>query len=141
MQFLNPDPPLTEADIAGCEAACRLRFPAPMRACYLGSNGGKPDPYVFENDEVDTVVARFLPLVSGSRGTAVQSYQRLVSQQAIVPPQFFPFAVDGGGDYFFADTNSPEAMVSFFRADADEDERLLPLNLGIDEFWAFLKPE
>ena len=28
----------------------------------LASNGGEPDPYVFENDELDTVVSKFLPL-------------------------------------------------------------------------------
>jgi hypothetical protein len=107
---------------------------------YLASNGGEPDPYVFENDELDTVVSEFLPLRSESRGTAVRSYKLLVLERAVVSPNLFPFAVDGGGDYFFVDTETPDGKVFFFRSDA-ADPSLVSLGIDINEFWAALKPE
>jgi len=107
---------------------------------YLASNGGEPDPYVFENDELDTVVSEFLPLRSESRGTAVQTYKLLVLERAIVSPNFFPFAVDGGGDYFFIDTKTPDGKVFLFRSDAAAPS-LVSLGINLNEFWASLKPE
>jgi cell wall assembly regulator SMI1 len=141
MHFANPEQPISESEIEQCEAACGIRFPRVLRSCYLSSNGGEPEPYVYQNDDLDTVVSEFLPLLSKSRGSAVQSYQRLVSERGIVPQHFFPFAVDGGGDYFFVDTSTPDGRVSFFRSDAADGNQLLPLGLGLEEFWAALKPE
>ncbi|MBZ9794587.1 SMI1/KNR4 family protein [Mesorhizobium sp. ES1-4] len=136
MEFLNPDQLLTDAMIDQCEEACRLVFPAPVREFYLKANGGEPEFYVFQNDELDTAVSEFLPLVSRSRGTAVQSYRRLVTEKALVPVNLFPFAVDGGGDYFFVDTSTAEGAVYFYRSDTVRDEKLVPLNLNFAAFWA-----
>ncbi|CAN5401690.1 hypothetical protein BH09VER1_BH09VER1_09190 [soil metagenome] len=141
MKFTNPDSAIAEDEILRCEADCGIRLPCPLRLIYLDSNGGEPDPYVFQNDELDTVVSEFLPLKSELRGTAVQSYIRLVREKAIVFANFFPFAVDGGGDYFFVDTKTPDGKVYIFRSEATKSPALLPLGIGIDEFWMALKPE
>jgi hypothetical protein len=140
MTFTNPDPPINDALIDRCEAECGIRLPASLRAAYLLSNGGEPEPYVLQTNEVDTIVSEFLPLKSESRGTAVQSYHRLVRECAIVPQHYFPFAVDGGGDYFFVDTESSDGKVFFFRSDSNSPS-LLPLELNIDQFWESLRPE
>jgi hypothetical protein len=110
-----------------------------LRGQYLKSNGGTPDPYVYEDDDVDTVVSEFLPLVScRAKRTAFNVYENLVLAKALVPLQFFPFAVDGGGDYFFVDCSSANENVSFFVGD---DRSLLRLSVGLPEFWARLKQE
>ena len=116
-------------------------FPEPLRSSYLAANGGEPDPYVFQNDDVDTVVSQFLPLVSSSRGTSVDAYRRLVKQKKIVSPHFFPFAVDGGGDYFFVDMRTPVGDVYFYRSDCESDQMLLNLHMSLDEFWSSLSEE
>jgi cell wall assembly regulator SMI1 len=141
MIFSNGDLQIDDARIDRCEAECGIRFPRALRALYLASNGGEPDPYVLERDAIDTVVSELLPLVSNSRGTAVQSYLRLVLERAIVPPQYFPFAVDGGGDYFFVDTDTIDGKVFFYRSDSIDMPLLHPLELNIDEFWKALRPE
>jgi hypothetical protein len=141
MEFLNPDRPLTDGMISLCEDACGLVLPDPVRQIYLRSNGGEPEPYVFQNDELDTVISQFLPLVSESRGTAVQSYRRLVAEKALVPANLFPFAVDGGGDYFFVDCKTAEGAVYFYRSDTGFDEKLVPLGLNFDKFWGALVSE
>jgi len=119
-----------------------VTLPDPLRRQYLRANGGSPDPYVFENDELDTVVAAFLPLTAtGDGDTAVETYADLVASKGIVPRHFFPFAVDGGGDYFFVDTATAEGAVYFYRSDSAEAAGLVPLHLGVDDFWSALKPE
>lgn len=142
MQFINPEKKqITESMLAECEAVCGLKLPQALRASYLFSNGGEPNPYVFQHENLDTVVSEFLPLTAESRGTAIKAYQRLVRDRKLVPLQFFPFAVDGGGDYFFADTSTPNGMVFFLRSDSRRGMSLLGLGLGVAEFWNALTPE
>lgn len=141
MTFTNADHQIDDAQIDRCEAECGIRLPLSLRAAYLASNGGEPEPYVLQTDDIDTVVSEFLPLKSSSRGTAVQSYVRLVRERAIVPPHFFPFAVDGGGDYFFIDADSVDGKVYFYRSDSAGTPSLLPLGLNVDEFWNALRSE
>lgn len=141
MRFLESNAPASEEQIAKCEAACGVTLPAPLKACYSKSNGGVPEPYVFENDDLDTVVSEFLPLVLRGPSSAVRTYLTLVRERKIVPARFFPFAVDGGGDYFLVDTASRKGAVYFFRGDSDGPDRLLSLYLGVLEFWEALKPE
>jgi cell wall assembly regulator SMI1 len=133
---MNPSPSITSQDIADAEATVGIKFPLAMRSLYLLTNGGTPNPYVYEDKNIDTVVARFLPL-----STAVKTYERLVTDEQLAPQHFFPFAVDGGGDYFFIDSSTPEGAVSFYRGDTANRERMLGLGLGFDQFWSSLKAE
>src|SRR2546422_2942263 len=100
MKFTNPEPSINAQDIAIAETTLGINFPPPVRNLYLTTNGGEPDHYVLKNENIDTVVTEFLPLKSGRKGTALNSYERLILDRKLVPRQFFPFAVDGGGDYF-----------------------------------------
>jgi hypothetical protein len=107
MQFSDSEDILSPVELEQIEKDLQLEFPEPVKRRYLDSNGGSPSPYVFTNYDVDTVVSELLPLTSETSGTAVQSYQHLVLNLKLVPRTFFPFAVDGGGDYFFVDCTSP----------------------------------
>lgn len=143
MRFDNPEVPITLDEIILIESKLTLSFPQELKEQYLFSNGGSPDPYVYEDDNLDTVVSSFLPLIS-SRGkrTAIDTYKNLVQSKKIVPRNYFPFAADGGGDYFFVDCDSNDGIVYFYRSDsADEDGPLLSLGVGAKEFWSRLKPE
>jgi hypothetical protein len=145
MIFINSDVQLSSHDIVGVENETGVKLPESLRRHYLRWNGGEPEPYVFENQCLDTVVSEFFPLMSHSeRDTAVSVYRRLILEKALAPRTFFPFAVDGGGDYFFADCGTPEAMVYFFRGDywsSDRSKCLLGLSMGFDEFLSRLKTE
>jgi hypothetical protein len=138
--FTSGGPALSSADVTNAERKLGITFPAALRRAYLSSNGGSPYPYVFENDDLDTVVTEFLPL-SGRTGTAIQTWTRLIREQGLLPERYFPFAVDGGGDYFFVDCASPEGAVYIYRSDTSLDDRLLDLRMELDDFWASLKEE
>jgi hypothetical protein len=141
MKFVGQEPPLSKETIARIESFLGVHFPDVLRQNYLTANGGEPIPYVFESDVLDTVVSEFLPLASDIRGTAVQCYQKLVLEERIVEKHFFPFAVDGGGDYFFTDIQTEVGDVYFYNSDSSRPNPLIRLNLGIDSFWKALKAE
>ena len=141
MEFVNAEAPLTENDLARVESELRITFPESVRHCYLEANGGEPEPYVFSNDQLDTIVAELLPLQSTTTGTSVECYRRLVMESRLVSTNLFPFAVDGGGDYFFVDCSDPAGKVFFYRSDTSQEDRLLDLGVGFAEFWNALQPE
>lgn len=141
MKFTNSEPSINAQEIANAEKALGITFPASVRSLYLSTNGGNPEPYVFENDEINTVVSEFLPLKSSSKGTALKSYERLVLNKKLVSHHFSPFAIDGGGDYFFVDCSTPNGDVCFYRSDSAANEHLPNLKLGFDQFWGLLKGE
>jgi SMI1-KNR4 cell-wall len=119
----------------------RPQVSAPGAKLYLLANGGIPEPYVFEDENLDTVVTEFLPLKSENANTAITCYRDLVLDKKSVPRYFFPFAVDGGGDYFFVDTATPEGAIYFYRHDNASSKPLLNLKVGFERFWALLKDE
>lgn len=141
--FHNREENLSSFEIDDVEVRLGLRFPAVLRAHFLNVNGGQPDPYVFEDTELDTVVSECLPLKSShGTGTAVDAYNHLILSKCLAPLAYFPFAVDGGGDYFFCDCSTAEGTVYFYRSDSlDDRTKLLSLGVGFKEFWACLKPE
>jgi cell wall assembly regulator SMI1 len=145
MTYNKPDYHLSANDLAMLETELDFSFPESVRRLYLATNGGYPDPYVITTDALDTVVSEFLPLKSDrGTGTAMSAYRRLVLEKRLCPVQFFPFAVDGGGDYFFVDCSDPLGRIYFFRGDYALDlpeEALLDLGINFDEFWSSLKSE
>lgn len=143
MKFTNPEVALSEEEISTIELQIGIRLPPELRYQYLQSNGGYPELYVYEDYNLDTVVSQYLPLKSvRGMSTAVDTYLSLVLTKMIVALNFFPFAVDGGGDYFFVDCSSPFGAVYFYKSDTFEKEvGLLPLEVSIKEFWSRLKAE
>lgn len=142
MEFTNLDRPLTESEIRNVERSLSLVFPKPLFALFLQHNGGSPEPYVFEDDRqlISTVVSGTLPLLTGSdRHTAIETYQALVIEKELVPSSYFPFAVDGGGDYFFVDCESER--VFFLDTARYPPVELKDLDCRLDQFWKKLQPE
>ena len=141
MKFEDPQPPITLEDLSDAEAELGLKLPADLKATYLKANGGQPNPYVFENEDLDTVVNEFLALRQSTHGRAEDTYRLLVRDRRLVPANFFPFAVDGAGDYFFVDTATDHGAVYFYRSDSPVEDRLRDLKVGVREFWSRLKAE
>ncbi|MBS0659295.1 MAG: SMI1/KNR4 family protein [Verrucomicrobia bacterium] len=143
MNFKNPETLPTEDEVASIEKELGFTFPAQIRSFFLENNGADPDPYVFKSDTLNTVVSETLPLVSRTgRGTAVDVYRKLVLERAIVGTNFFPFAIDGGGDYFFVNCDGREAGVYFFNSDTDcPEDRMEKVASSLDAFWGALGPE
>ena len=142
MKFENSESPANVKEISEIESRLDLNLPVDLKKIYMTSNGGSPELYVFEDENVDTVVANFLPITSSGARTAVDVYSHLVIAQAMVPKQYFPFAVDGGGDYFFIDCSAEIELVYLFRSDAPKGESgLVCLNTDLAGFLARLKEE
>ena len=144
MKFVNLDKRLNAEEVSSLEEDLRISFPGPLRRLFLENNGGEPEPYVYHEDQLYTVVNETLPLVSqDGRGTAIDTYENLVLGKRIVPVNFFPFAIDAGGDYFFVDCEGPAAPVFFYRSDSilSDENCLLDLGVSLDEFWERLVPE
>ena|ERR1022692_1149516 len=141
MKFTNSEPAIGLQEIANVEASLGFLLPVAVRNLYLTTNGGDPAPYVFQNENIDTVITKFLPLSSKSKGTALTSYKRLVVEKQMAPQQFFPFAVDGGGDYFFVDCSRPDGAVYFLQGDSASGPRMLNLQTRFEDFWLSLKEE
>ena len=142
MIFTNKDKPLTEDEVTSVEISLGIEFPQPLRKLFIENNGGEPTPYVYRDEALSTVVSETLPLISDSgRGTAVDTYKNLVIDKKLIDPFFFPFAVDGGGDYFFVDCNSPNANVYFLTFDNFPNSTKVDLQMGLDTFWLSLQPE
>jgi len=141
MLLTHQEPPISEQQIVDIQTNLGVHFPIAICKFYLSSNGGIPDLYVFENKQLDTVISEFFPLASNKRRTAIQTYNLLVRDKRLVAPQFFPFAVDGGGDYFFVDCLTEEGLVYFYRSDTASGKQLLSLELGFEAFCESLKKE
>lgn len=78
-----------------------------------------------------------------SRGDALlatETYAHLVRDHRLVPGHFFPFAVDGGGDYFFVDCSTTDGEVHLYRHDTARAP-LIPLSIGLNQFWDRLQPQ
>jgi hypothetical protein len=142
MNFAESARPLSDADFASTERKLGVVLPAALRQIYLQSNGGVPEPYVYEDENLDTVVSEFLPLSSASTGrlTSEDVYLNAVIGERLVPAHFFPFAVDGAGSFFLVDCRTDNADVYFYTQDTAY-ENLRPLGIGVVEFFARLKPE
>jgi cell wall assembly regulator SMI1 len=140
MKFTDCKEPPTDEQIASFELELGIRFPPALREHYLHANGGSPDPYMYEDENVETVVLSCFPLGRG-KGSAISVYENLVVKKAVVPRNFFPLTSDGGGDIFFVDCSSENGTVYLWHHELGDDNPLVPLNVGLDEFWSRLKPD
>jgi len=143
MTFQDSYEALTLDEILTITKELKLTLPSELVSLYLDSNGGVPEPYVFEDENIDTVVVEFFPLKSNRiKRTAVSTYGLLVQDKKIVGRNFFPFAIDGGGDYFFVDCTTEKGLVHFYKSDRSANfAPLIPLGVGVKQFWDSLKPE
>jgi hypothetical protein len=138
VRFLQPEDRLSEDDIRWIETDLGMRLPNGVRSLYLAFNGGVPSAYVFTNANVDTVVAELLPLKAAGKGTAVDTYRKLVLSLNLVAPSMFPFAVDGSGDYFLVDCRTDVGNVYLYRGDTASESPLVDLGCTFDAFWSSL---
>ncbi|TWT91339.1 SMI1/KNR4 family protein [Neorhodopirellula pilleata] len=142
MEFLRAERGVTESEIDEIEMELALSFPESLRELYKNHNGSEPEPYVYENPElqISTVVSRILPLISEKgAGTAITSYNILIRDRRLAPQHFFPFAVDSGGDYFLMNTQT--GNVFFLRSDNFPEVEVVSLGLTLDSFWQALTDE
>ena len=141
MNFKKQRPGVRPGEIADVEDRFELALPEDLKRIYTQTNGGTLEDFLYEYGDISTVISQILPLSSDSGMSAARSYHLFVEDRGIVPRHFFPFAVDGGGDYFFVDCRTAEGRVHLFRADDDPPEQLQDLGVGIAGFGARLRPE
>lgn len=138
LKFIHLDKKLTESEVLKVSLELGFVFPDPLMFHFVNHNGGVPVPSVFHDAFMDTVVSETLPLISDSgRGTVVSAYKNLVMAKKIVPARSLPFAVDGGGDFFFCDLNNEDVRVFFFRSEyyPDTEKCLTDLGMGLEKFF------
>lgn len=134
VEFIECEAPATAEEIEAVEKYVGYRFPAGLRRLFESANGGRPEPYIFRHGRIDTAVSECLPLRTG-KNSALATYEILIRQKKLLPDNYFPFAVDGTGDYFFVDCTSADALVTLYVHDT-AFEHVVPLNIGIEEFWS-----
>src|SRR5262249_41450399 len=142
-KFQNSDIELTETDIARAEADLGFRLPSPVRDFYLRTNGGTPYPYAFEDKKyhVFAIICTVFPLQSQSDDTAVVAYNLYIRMNNLAPSNYLPFATGEDRQLFLVDCSDPISAVHFYSDDLPYFEKLIPLNVGFDEFWLRLKDE
>jgi hypothetical protein len=136
VEYSNSMDPATDEQIDDLERRVGLSFPAALRRLFREANGGRPSPYVYRDDNNDTDVSECLAIREG-KGSALWTYELLVLSKRLVPKQFFPFAVDSGGDCFFVDCSPGKGGVWIYVHDTSF-EHLRFLCVGLDEFWSHL---
>ena len=141
MKFSDSEKKLSPKKIAKIEADLGVNLPKILVEYYLRYNGGVPNPYVFQQGSIDTSVSEFLSLTSIEGDTSPAVYKDLVLEKKIVPVQFYPFAIDGGGDYFFLDMNDPKETVYLYIHDTVRKKPFINLRMSFTEFWDYLKED
>ena len=139
VEFTDCDPPATEEQIQAFEATVGCRFPPRLRRLFLETNGGRPNPDGYRDEENDTDVSECLALREG-RGSVQHIYDIAVRQKRLVPEHFVPFACDSCGDFFYVDCDSPEALVYLYVHDTAY-EHFRPLGITMDELFSRLTAE
>src|SRR5688572_6272677 len=138
MKLLNPGKKLTRQAIERVAREFQLTFPDSLISLYLQANGGEPETYVFQKGSIDTVVTEFLALTSTEFDTSPEVYRDLVLAKQIVPKHLYPFAIDGGGDYFFIDTSDAKEGVYLYLHDTSRKNPLVNLKMTFADFWESL---
>jgi len=138
MKISNPGKKLTRQAIERTAREFQLTFPESLIDLYLKANGGEPEPYVFQKGNIDTVVTEFLALTSTEFDTSPEVYRDLVLTKKIVPKHLYPFAIDGGGDYFFVNTIDGSEGVFLYLHDTSRKNHLVNLKMTFSEFWLSL---
>ena len=142
VEFKSVDGPLNDPEIARVSRQIGLKFPCELIGFYKCFNDGEPDPYVFRRGDDEILVSATLPLSSPlGRRTAVDTYDALVNNKKIVGKAYFPFAVEGGGDYFFVDCVHETESVHYYRSDTIFDSGLVRVAGSLAEFFDAFGPE
>ena len=137
--FSESSPPATDEEISAVETRIGLRFPKALVWVFRNANGGQPAPYVWRSPVVSTAVNENLALVSD--GASAEWFYRKICGEPGFLPTLFPFANDPGGNLFCADCASAHAEVFFWQHDAGLKDRLVPLGVGLEQFWERLEDE
>lgn len=133
IEFKNPDVPISPSVFDAFELEFELTIPEVVKLFYCANNGGEPSHFIFRTEDHELIVNAVLPFVSNTTPhTAVYCYRSLVLSKKLVSRNFFPFAIDPGGEYFFVDCTSSEGPVVTFNSDMTEIEKVSDSFL---QFW------
>lgn len=135
MEFLECDPPATDAEVDAFEFKLGFHPPPGIRQLLTTANGGRPCPNVIRHGGVYTDVSECLALRSGP-GSIAWTYDLMILNKHAAPTHFLPFATDSGGNLFLVDCHSSNAPV--FLLTHDPIFELHPLLIGLDDFWRCL---
>jgi hypothetical protein len=134
--FEECDPPASEAEVAAFEQRLGFRLPQSLRNLVRRANGGRPTPNIYRLGAGGaTDISECLALREG-RGSLEWTYNLLAVEKLAIPSHYLPFAIDSGGNAFVTDCDSPRGDVYLLLH--DPVFRLVPLKVGLDEFWSEL---
>lgn len=113
--------PISEEAVAKVEACWRIRFPDDYRALVLAFDEGTPDTDVFHLPDGDRVL--FSNLFSLNPESSFNILHAWVSRFEYLPARIFPFADDGGGNFYcfdYRETDENPPVVFLFHDPMDE---------------------
>lgn len=139
IELENSDFQLDHLILSEVQLMLELSFPEPFVQFYLQANGGRPNRYMFITDDIELAINDVLPLISkADSDTAIKAYEELVINDSLPSKQFFPFAVDPGGEYFLVDCGSSEGSVYFLKSDCGH---VIKISRSFNEFLDSLSSE
>ena len=101
-EIIKTTKPLSEEDIRQLEEQIGIAFPPVLKEHYLRYNGGRiaDDKRVYQERDVEVGLKEFLSIrYPRYEGGLVLEYMyiKYVQKLQIIPSNFIPFAIDGGG--------------------------------------------
>lgn len=125
IKLVDSSPAVTADEPGDIEASPGVSFPDTLTSLWLISNGGKLEDgrRVYQSEKYENDIKYFLSILrANSPGwlTADGYYRTLVVDKKILPANFLPFAIDGGGfpycmnlddvDVYFANLESQKSI-------------------------------
>ncbi len=135
---------LSAADIEAVEAKFGFKFPADFKDHYLLYNGGNPDKnfFILHNDSIYGVQL-FLSIKYGNH-TIEEDIQQLKVDEAVLPEDLVPFAIDSSGNYFcFSKSEISFGVIYYWDSENydDPDRAVTRLADSLSDFIAGLQDE
>ena len=129
-----------ESDMRKLVALVGFEIPDVVKVYFMQFGGGVPNPFLLRiQDFVDTEVSYLLSILADSGGPSIGDVYLNFRESERVPQGFLPFAVDGGGDFFFV--NCLKSSTPTFFYDSKVNRRLIDLDRGFEDFWDLLESE
>jgi len=143
IKLIDSSPAVYVDELGEIELKLGITFPQALKSVWLANNGGvlEGERRVYQSTQYENDIKYFLPVLHAKNAgilTVDSFYKTLVYEKKLLPRNFVPFAIDGGGfpycieinqgAVYFCDLENQEENIlesdldSFFEKILTEDE-------------------
>lgn len=129
IKLIDSSPALTADELDKIESKLGITFPPTLKSVWLANNGGvlEGGRRVYQSTKYENDIKYFLPVLHAKNAgtlTVDTFYKALVYEKKLLPENFIPFAIDGGGFPYCVERN--EETVYFCDLENQEENLLEP---------------